>query len=510
MKHPYAIILAVLLAFTATTADAITRQKLINYASSLKGLKKAELKTAMYKIMQPSKVLNYGSGKGKTWSGFVKTDRIGNTLECRNRYSTDRFYFSSTTQTSAIEGMNIEHSFPKSWWGGSKNNAYQDLYNLYPSESSSNSSKGNYVMDEVSDPSKLDDYEKVGTGANAASYATSDSKYAVEPADTWKGDFCRSYFYMVTTYQNFSWTSSGLSCLQSNTYPTLQKWAYTLYLKWASKDPVDTIEVNRNDAVYSIQGNRNLFIDFPYLAEYVWGDSTDVAFDPTTSITTASDDNRYGTYTPSPDDPNVNPNPSYDGWIFAKITGQPTAGKRYLIVVNNSGSLLAMKTISKNYGYPNGETVTATDDKITMQSEDDAFTLETSGTGFLLKGNDGKYYYNDKSHKNFDANTSKPSNNVWTVTSRGDGTYTISNGSNFIQYSTSFKSFGAYTTAQSGGLYPYLYEEQDKTTGIDAIQTSKPKTADNAVYTIQGVRVNSDGQLPPGIYIKAGKKFIVR
>jgi hypothetical protein len=51
--------------------------------------------------------------------------------------------------------------------------------------------------------------------------------------------------------------------------------------------------VKRNNAVAKIQHNRNLFVDYPYLAEYIWGDSIDVAFDPYTSVTTASDDTRY-------------------------------------------------------------------------------------------------------------------------------------------------------------------------------------------------------------------------
>lgn len=515
MKHRYSLIITAVMALAALTATAETRQQLASYAASLKGKKKAELKTAMYQLMQPKKVLGYGSGSSKTWSGFYKTDRIVATNECRNRYSTDKFYFSNGNTNSAISGMNIEHSFPKSWWGGHENNAYKDLYNLYPSESSANSKKSNYVMGEVTNPSILDDYEKVGTGSQG-------SVKMVEPHDEWKGDFSRSYYYMVTTYQNFTWTSEGLNCLENNTWPTLQSWAYNLYLKWTRTDKVDSIEVARNNAVYAIQGNRNLFIDYPYLAEYVWGDSTDVAFDPTTSVTTASDDDRYGkisqTDNPTnPDNPDVDP--TYDGWIFAKITGQPTDGKRYLIVVNNSGSLLAMKTISsgKTYEYLNADAVTATDssnDTIKLTSDADAFTFEETDGGFLFLGSDNKYYYNDKtndSYRTFNAAASVPSGNVWTFSSRSNGTYTISNGEKFIQYSTKYSSFGAYTSAQSKALYPFLYEEQDNTpTAIETITVPERRYDDGAVYTIQGMRVSGDGQLPPGIYIRGGRKFIVR
>jgi hypothetical protein len=79
--------------------------------------------------------------------------------------------FQSSTFTShngsAVSGMNIEHSFPKSWWGGSENEAYRDLYNLYPSDSKANSAKGNYAMGVVTTVKSTagEGYDKVGTGS---------------------------------------------------------------------------------------------------------------------------------------------------------------------------------------------------------------------------------------------------------------------------------------------------------------------------------------------------------
>lgn len=55
-----------------TNASAITRQRLIDYASSLKGLKGQSLKTALFNLMQPKTVLSYGSGTGCTWEGFLQ------------------------------------------------------------------------------------------------------------------------------------------------------------------------------------------------------------------------------------------------------------------------------------------------------------------------------------------------------------------------------------------------------------------------------------------------------
>jgi hypothetical protein len=131
------------LLLSTTQVSAIRRAELTNYASSLKGLKKAELKEALHKLMNKNKtVLEYGSGKQKTWWGFWYTDRISATNECINRYNAHKFHFiGKSNNGNAISGMNIEHSFPKSWWGGTKNDAYKDLMHLYPSESDGNSDK---------------------------------------------------------------------------------------------------------------------------------------------------------------------------------------------------------------------------------------------------------------------------------------------------------------------------------------------------------------------------------
>jgi len=247
------------------------------YYSNVNGLKMAELKSALHAIIAKANVLEYGSGAGKTWTGFYSTDRYdGNKV--RDRYSNDVREFSSTASTtaaSAPDGMNIEHSFPKSWWGGTKNQAYKDLFNLMPCEININSSKSNYAMGKVDKVKADNGCTKVGTGK-----AGEKSANLWEPADQWKGDFARGYFYMVTAYSDFVWTGEGLTMLESDEWPTMQQWAYELLLEWCRHDPIDQIEIDRNEAVYAIQGNRNPFVDFPKLEEYIWGDSIDVAFDP--------------------------------------------------------------------------------------------------------------------------------------------------------------------------------------------------------------------------------------
>lgn len=123
---------------------------------------------------------------------------------------------------------------------------------------------------------------KVGSGANGLSLW--------EPADEWKGDFARGYMYIVTAYEDYAnkWTSEGKNSLYNNTYPTLKEWAYKLYIQWAKADKPDALEIKRNNDVAKIQGNRNPYVDFPNLMEYVWGDSTNIAFNPETTVKSSS------------------------------------------------------------------------------------------------------------------------------------------------------------------------------------------------------------------------------
>ncbi len=257
-------------------AQSLSADINLEYYTSLQGLSGATLKTAIHELVgDPSiTMLSYGSGNNKTWWGFYVTDRTENN-EVIDRYSPKIFMFDD--RGSSVSGMNIEHSFPKSWWGGAQNNAYKDLYNLMPCEQSINSSKSNYPIGKVKTVTTTNGVTKIGPSA---------AGYKVwEPADQWKGDFARGYFYMATAYQNLTWSGSGATeILENNAYPTLQAWAYNLLLDWARQDGVSALEYIRNQNVSTLQGNRNPFVDFPNLMEYVWGDSINTPLDLRTTV----------------------------------------------------------------------------------------------------------------------------------------------------------------------------------------------------------------------------------
>ena len=88
--------------------------------------------------------------------------------------------------------------------------------------------------------------------------------------------------YMVPCYEDYTsdWTGNSVNQLDNNTYPGFQQWTVDLLLKWDREDPVSEKEKTRNETVFSLQKNRNPYIDFPDLAEYVWGDRKNESFDP--------------------------------------------------------------------------------------------------------------------------------------------------------------------------------------------------------------------------------------
>ena len=83
---------------------------------------------------------------------------------------------------------------------------------------------------------------------------------------SFKGDVARSVLYMTVRY-------NGLEVVDG--YPNQDPDGFlgdlATILDWHRNDPPDDFEMNRNNIVYNWQFNRNPFIDYPDLVEYIWG-----------------------------------------------------------------------------------------------------------------------------------------------------------------------------------------------------------------------------------------------
>ena len=258
----------------------VTAQIPAGYYDSAIGKKQAELKTALHLIIKTANVPSYGSGAGSTWAAFAKMDVRPEDGTVWDMYSNNHVAFNGN---SAASGMNIEHSFAKSWWGDGRQ-AAQDVQHLCPSNSTANSAKGSWPMAVVDGKTTFDNScIKVGKSSSKPGMTLD----AWEPADEYKGDFARMYMYMVTAYEDYAtlWTGNSINQLDNNTYPVFEQWTVDLLLKWSRQDPVSQKEITRTNEAYKIQGNRNPFIDYPLLAEYIWGNLMTVPFTTDGNVT---------------------------------------------------------------------------------------------------------------------------------------------------------------------------------------------------------------------------------
>lgn len=241
-----------------------------DYYDYADGKADAELKSALGAIVNCGARYRYGSGNNSTWQGFYYTDRDTITNQVLDMYSNNARYFNPERPTASVAEFDIEHMFPKSWWGGTVNAAYKDLFHLVPGDYSANRSKSNHAPGIVTDTTFWN-----GSFATGADEIHGISK-VFTPADEYKGDFARAYFYIATCYgDSLTWVSKAGSepaeAMDNDSYLEFRPWLYELLLDWHRLDPVSQKEIDRAVAVNQIQGNRNPFIDYPELVEYIWG-----------------------------------------------------------------------------------------------------------------------------------------------------------------------------------------------------------------------------------------------
>ncbi len=258
------------------------------YDKTSYNLKAATLKTAMHDKIRRHEYLNFEQNTTARywWDNYFK-----NTDWHPEGYYWDMY--SSAKNTKYIDGsvQSREHCMPRSWWGvRDKYPSYDangDLHNIFPSDYAANQAKSNLPLGEVGISRFDNKVSKVGMNTFPDGYRGQ----VFEPADEYKGDFARVYFYMVTCYEDYSydWKTDALkSMLQKGTYPSFQPWAIEMLLKWHRNDPVSEKEIQRNTEVFRIQRNRNPFVDYPDLAEHIWGTKMEKPF-TSTEIETKKD-----------------------------------------------------------------------------------------------------------------------------------------------------------------------------------------------------------------------------
>ena len=259
---------------------------------------------------------------------------------------------------------NREHSIPKSWYGGSTSGPGCDIFHLVPTDGKVNGIRSNYPFGEVSSA----DYNKHGnkkgsaksitiTGGNTIAGNTgatiSASGTVFEPRDEYKGDFARGYMGALLRWAGEkAFTEKEGSKTFTTNFSTgsfgLTKYGVALLMKWHRQDPVSKKEIDRNNGIQQTQGNRNPFIDYPYLAEYIWGEKAGQTLDLDDLITAydsrfvLGESNGYLNGGSTPVDPEIKCTVTWlvNGEVYT--TGNPTT------TVNEGGVVSVLPTAPKS------------------------------------------------------------------------------------------------------------------------------------------------------------------
>jgi endonuclease I len=235
------------------------------------------LKTQLYNIIKGHTTKSYD----ELYNGYKTTDtdnyfeNDGTVLDIYTEKptATDVYNYSHGALQCgnySVEGdcYNREHLFPQGFFNEASP-MKSDIHFVVPSDGKVNGMRSNYPFGEVGSATFTStNGSKLGNCISPGYTGT-----VFEPIDEFKGDIARCLLYFVTRYENlisgFEVTSAN-NPLDGSTDQAYEDWFIELLLKWHNEDPVNQREIDRNNAAYDYQGNRNPYIDHPNWVECVW------------------------------------------------------------------------------------------------------------------------------------------------------------------------------------------------------------------------------------------------
>lgn len=238
-----------------TFTNALSDEGLIEYYASLNGLNGEDFKKELQNILKNThrRLISYDEAR------FVL--ELSDLVEENNILYLDGIYSGHKIIPYWDGGATWarEHVWPNSRLGiprvqGSSKNQGSDVHNLRAINPNVNSSRSNrYFSDAVEGHLN----HTVG-------------KDAYYPGDNYKGDVARIIFYMATRYHDIL-TLIDANIDDGNAYEKsgAKMGLLSVLIQWHEEDPVSLFEINRNNIIYSYQGNRNPYIDHPeYVQQY--------------------------------------------------------------------------------------------------------------------------------------------------------------------------------------------------------------------------------------------------
>ncbi len=388
----------------------------------------------------------------------------------KNDTSTISAFYSGTTFNSTwgtiVGGQpwNREHTWPNS--KGLDGNDENDIMMLRPTTQSENSSRGNKAYGE-------------GSGYS-------------DPGPSVRGDCARIFLYVYVRWGNTNgngqystWGSNGVM----QNLDTL--------LRWMAEDPVDTWEMGRNDAVQSITGVRNVFVDYPEYAWLLFG--RDVPSDVTTPSHNA------GTSAKPNPDPGPTPDPNVK---YATAVSTPDSGDTVYIYFASEG--VALGSAASGTGM-NAVTTELSGGKLAVTDDMLALTVSKDGNGCLtLRSPDGKYLTSAATGNGLSLESSQSQYSLWVLDSKGLKNVNAQyNGT--AQYLEHYGSKGHITTYGykdgSAGVYAVSFYTLETVSapcshGSTELRNKKAATCTESGYTgdtyckLCGVKVSSGKATP--------------
>jgi endonuclease I len=213
------------------------------------------------------------------------------------------------------DDWNREHVWAKSHGDfGNDPPCGTDAHHMRPTDASVNSARGNK------------DFDNGGIQHSEATgcYYT---EYTWEPRDEVKGDVARMIFYMEVRYEGDNGELDLEVVDWVNSAPDPEHGKFSTLYEWHQQDPPDAFEINRNEVIYSYQGNRNPFIDHPEFLINI--------YEPTIGYQELYTSDQF----------NIYPNP---GNQFISLTNLPSNVKKWEICITSMYGKKVFKEIGNN------------------------------------------------------------------------------------------------------------------------------------------------------------------
>ncbi|PLX08260.1 MAG: endonuclease I [Marinilabiliales bacterium] len=250
--------LIISIGITVFTVTGMIAQVPAGYYDGTEGLEGETLRQALHNIIDDHTTLSYSD----LWDAYEDTDKRSDG-KVWDMYSNCNFTFGSDqcgTYSDICDCYNREHSVPQSWFNDA-NPMVTDIHHVIPTDGKVNGYRSNYPFGECNGTT-------YGTGKLGSCTYSGYSGTVFEPADEYKGDIARIYFYMATRYMDVMGSWPGCASFSGN---NLSTWTRQMLLEWHHDDPVSQKEIYRNNSIYyDYQHNRNPFIDNPTYADAIW------------------------------------------------------------------------------------------------------------------------------------------------------------------------------------------------------------------------------------------------